>query len=213
MLRALSITAMFVLASAGSAPAQSFDCKAAGGADEVAICRDAHLAQLDTQLAQLYGRQRQRLDGAGRATLAMHQKAWLGQRRDCRADAACIGDLYADRIKMLTVDLALPAAIGDCITTTIAEITDRFGDRLASRPPKETTGTAVSFGNGAYQVSYDWEATVARARAGEPVRMCLVSVPKDCPPGDDRGRVYTTTNLRTHEHWTLPDSQHSCGGA
>ena len=24
--------------------------------------------------------------------------------------------------------------------------------------------------------------------------MCLVSIPEDCPPGDDRGRIYTTTN-------------------
>jgi hypothetical protein len=37
------------------------------------------------------------------------------------------------------------------------------------------------------------------------------SIPKDCPPGDDRGREYTTTNLRTDEAWTLPDSQQMCG--
>jgi hypothetical protein len=25
--------------------------------------------------------------------------------------------------------------------------------------------------------------------------------------------MYTTTNLRTLDSWTLPDSQHMCGGA
>jgi hypothetical protein len=41
----------------------------------------------------------------------------------------------------------------------------------------------------------------------------LAADPLPCPPGDDRGRVYKTTNLRTRETWTLPDSQYSCGGA
>ena len=31
--------------------------------------------------------------------------------------------------------------------------------------------------------------------------------------GDARGRIYTTTNLRTLESWTMPDSEHQCGGA
>ena len=51
------------------------------------------------------------------------------------------------------------------------------------------------------------------SRPGDVVRVCLVSIPRPCPPGDKRGRVYKTTNLRTHGEWTLPDSEHSCGGA
>ena len=39
------------------------------------------------------------------------------------------------------------------------------------------------------------------------------SVPENCPPGDDRGKIYKATNLRTNESWEAPDSQHSCGGA
>ena len=31
--------------------------------------------------------------------------------------------------------------------------------------------------------------------------MCLVSIPPHCPKGDNRGLVYTTTNLRTLESW------------
>jgi hypothetical protein len=75
------------------------------------------------------------------------------------------------------------------------------------------SGSAIVFANGGYQVSYEQEAAVDRSRPGDPVRICLVSIPKDCPPGDDRGRVYKTTNLRTHGSWTLPDAEHMCGGA
>ena len=31
--------------------------------------------------------------------------------------------------------------------------------------------------------------------------------------GDERGRVYSGTNLRTRGSWQLPDAQHMCGGA
>lgn len=54
---------------------------------------------------------------------------------------------------------------------------------------------------------------IKNSRVGDHVLNCLVFIPKDCPKGDDRGRIYTVTNLRTLESWTLPDSQHSCGGA
>jgi hypothetical protein len=45
------------------------------------------------------------------------------------------------------------------------------------------------------------------------VRVCLVSVPQNCPPGDDRGKVYSVLNHRTHETWSEGDSEHECGGA
>jgi hypothetical protein len=45
------------------------------------------------------------------------------------------------------------------------------------------------------------------------VRMCLVSLPQDCPKGDERGKIYRTRNLRTKKSWKLPDAEHSCGGA
>jgi len=54
---------------------------------------------------------------------------------------------------------------------------------------------------------------IHRSQIGDPVRLCLVSTPEDCPPGDDGGKVYSATNLRTGESWEAPDSQHSCGGA
>ena len=61
--------------------------------------------------------------------------------------------------------------------------------------------------------SYDTVAAIIKSRPGDPVKMCLVSIPRGCPPGDNRGRMYKTTNLRTHGVWTLPDAEHRCGGA
>ena len=75
------------------------------------------------------------------------------------------------------------------------------------------SGSAVRFANGAYQVSYDELEAVQHSRGGDKVFLCLIRIPRDCPPGDNRGRIYTTTNLRTLDSWTLPDSEHSCGGA
>ena len=70
-----------------------------------------------------------------------------------------------------------------------------------------------AFGSGLSGLSCAFNTEVANARVDDPARTCLVSVPKGCPKGDDRGKVYTTTNLRTQESWTLADSQHLCGGA
>jgi hypothetical protein len=45
------------------------------------------------------------------------------------------------------------------------------------------------------------------------VLLCLVSIPKNCPAGDERGKIYSATNLNTTAYWLLPDAQHGCGGA
>jgi hypothetical protein len=103
-------------------------------------------------------------------------------------------------------DAAMPKRVGDCDTTTIKSV----GTRLAGVP---SSGSAVEFANGGAQVSYDTVAAVARSRPGDVVKICLVSVPKNCPAGDTRGRDYQVTNRRTHGSWTLPNSSHSCGGA
>jgi hypothetical protein len=98
-----------------------------------------------------------------------------------------------------------PTRVGHCSMTV-----KWVGTRLDNTPG---SGSAIQFRNGGYQVSYDQVAAVDRSRPGDPVRMCLISLPKDCPLGDDRGRVYKTTNLRTRRSWSLRDAEHMCGGA
>jgi hypothetical protein len=106
----------------------------------------------------------------------------------------------------------LPSEIGQCRRTTIAWIGTRLVDGQTGRP-MANSGSAIKFANGGYQVSYETVPQIGASRVGDPVTMCLVSVPHDCPAGDNRGREYQTVNLRTHQSWQLPDSQHSCGGA
>lgn len=96
--------------------------------------------------------------------------------------------------------------VGGCVETSVTLV----GSRLEG---VADSGSGVEFANGMSQVSYDVLPGIANSRVGDRVRVCLVSVPENCPPGDDRGRVYAGTNLRTNETWTAPDSQHMCGGA
>ncbi|KQP10122.1 hypothetical protein ASF28_02900 [Methylobacterium sp. Leaf99] len=107
-----------------------------------------------------------------------------------------------------------PKKVGTCSASVIVRIGTRFSDKLVK--PKGDgmdEGTTVDLKNGVYGVSYEYVPEIGRSRVGDKVLTCLVSVPKGCPKGDDRGKTYTTTNLRTEGSWTLSDSQHMCGGA
>jgi hypothetical protein len=99
-----------------------------------------------------------------------------------------------------------------CAKTTITHLEHRLRSGM-SGPFEPDSGSAVRFANGTYQVSYDELEAVRQSRIGDPVFMCLIRIPQNCPPGDNRGRMYTTTNLRTLGSWTMSDSQHECGGA
>jgi len=107
---------------------------------------------------------------------------------------------------------ALPTRVGACVVTTIESVETRLVDG-ATHQPMPGSGSAVRFANGGYQVSYDTVPAIEESRKGDRVRMCFVSTPLNCPKGDDRGKIYNSTNLRTHKNWRLPDSEHSCGGA
>jgi hypothetical protein len=100
----------------------------------------------------------------------------------------------------------LPARVGQCTTTTIKSLETRLEGVADS-------GDAVVYANGGYGVSYDQIDALHSARAGDKVKLCLTSLPQDCPPGDARGRVYKATDLRTGRSWELPDAEHMCGGA
>ncbi|GJE45368.1 hypothetical protein [Methylobacterium soli] len=107
-----------------------------------------------------------------------------------------------------------PSRVGTCSATVIKSIGTRFEDKLVKPKPDDIdNGTTVALVNGTYGVSYEFVDAVYRSKPGDRVITCLVSVPKNCPKGDDRGRMYTTTNLRTLQSWTMSDSQHMCGGA
>ena len=76
------------------------------------------------------------------------------------------------------------------------------------------SGTSVNLTNGIYLVSYNDIPELSRdSKPGDTVKLCLLSIPQNCPPGDNRGRVYSLLNYRTSGSVELPDSQHFCGGA
>jgi hypothetical protein len=105
-----------------------------------------------------------------------------------------------------------PTRPGTCAYTHVRQVTQRLEDGVSNRVIPDS-GSAVQLANGLYQVSYDQVAAVNASRRGDAVWICLMTLPQNCPPGDDRGKLYTTTNLRTGESWTLPDAEHGCGGA
>lgn len=105
----------------------------------------------------------------------------------------------------------IPRLPGTCSFTRIKRVTTRLEDGAGHSVPN--SGSAIVLANGVYGVSYESVPEVERSRPGDRVLTCLVKLPTNCPPGDRRGKLYTTTNLRTQQSWTLPDAEHYCGGA
>jgi hypothetical protein len=117
----------------------------------------------------------------------------------CAAAALALGGAPANAA-------ALPTHVGACSVTRVKQVEFRLEGMPGS-------GSAICYVNGGYQVSCDRIAAMAASRRRGPVRLCLVSIPKKCPPGNRRGRIYRATNLRSGGAWTAPDAEHSCGGA
>ncbi len=127
--------------------------------------------------------------------------------------AACIAALAVAASALVGPVMAepMPKHVGDCAKTKVSRVETRLVD--GDGKPVGGSGSAIDFVNGGYQVSYDQVAAIDSSRPGDPAEICLVSVPRGCPKGDHRGKIYKSTNLRSHGQWTLPDAENSCGGA
>ena len=220
------------------APRPSFDCRAARAPDEGAICADERLAELDQAVAIAYRQVAASKENTDTAR-GMARDA-LAARRACGSDRLCILDQQASELDLFssmgsTVPVppwageyrialfkslgkrttrGLPKRVGQCTVSKIASIGTRFGETL--KPPADkpdSSGSLVEYANQGAQVSYEYVPALYASRIGDEVLICLVSLPKDCPPGDERGKVYSGTNMRTKGSWIMPDSQHMCGGA
>ena len=189
-----------------TARAASFNCNQAAAPSEFAICGDPQLSQLDSAIGVAYG-QRLALD----PTIRQIQRGWLKARNvGCGKDRTCLRLLMTDELGWLRSGLrlspALPTYVGACSLTTITQVATRL-DGIAG------SGSDVREANGAAEVSYDQIPASDASRRGDPALVCLVSLPSNCPPGDDRGKTYAVANLRTLGAWSAPDSEHMCGGA
>ena len=135
---------------------------------------------------------------------------YLGYNDNCYTEPQG-GETYIDSFSLPIPNLAsssvLPTEIGQCSKTTITKIGTRFDDNPS------VGGTAIEYANGGYQVSYDTIWGSKDSVVGDEVYLCLISLPENCPAGDERGKVYSSINLRNGKYWQAQDSQHSCGGA
>lgn len=231
-----SLMLFTVASSAQPAPKPSFDCSKASFADEHTICDDPRLSELDQAASIAFGQ----IPADEKKDAESEARDDLAARHACGPDRLCILDQQVNALEFydgygpkipvppwvgsyrLTlfqqrgqapVD-GLPKKVAQCTMSKITAITDRFGAEL-KQPVGDAfdSGSAIDFADDGHQVSYSFEPEIAASAIGDQVLVCLVSIPKNCPKGDDRGKFYSTTNLRTKGSWILPDAQHMCGGA
>ncbi|RAZ74518.1 hypothetical protein DPM35_21425 [Mesorhizobium atlanticum] len=227
-----------ILAASGLARADgpSFDCRKARLPTEKAICADPQMSAIDALTTKAYRDFEPAFAGDKRKIA----RELVADRNACKTDAACIVSAQNNALQTYgsapswvqdynialigkkaldfaaktpkPTDLPLPASIGNCGFTHIKTLTTRLGD-----DPLETAspdaGSAATFTNGGTAVSYDREPGLASSKVGDPVVMCLIAIPRDCPKDDVRGKVYYAVDLANKGTWALPDSQHLCGGA
>lgn len=196
--------------------ATSFDCGKASNDVERMICSDRILAMEDGSMGESIWFLKKDLTATQLRELTHSQREWI-RRRDRCTDRPCVEQAYEARLQELEkiADARRKylrrnvSRVRQCETTRIQWI----GPRLQLSEGEPPDGTSVSLTDGVSQVSYDRVAAILSSRIGDPARVCLISVPHGCPPGDERGRVYRVTNLRTHGQWQRPDAEHECGGA
>jgi len=202
-----------------AASVPSFDCSKAQGFVETTICSDKRLGHPDESISWMYQRLLLHTAAGGQEAIRQEQRNWLQKRNAC-SDYSCLEATLsaretAVRTALDRVDRALRAHLqqpGQCETTRIDFIGTRLG-LIEGQEPNDLSGITVGFADGVWQVDYDRDPQVVRSRVGDPARVCLASIPRHCPKGDERGRTYSVENLRTHVRWKMPDAAHDCGGA
>lgn len=98
----VSASLSLAISVATGANASSFDCSKAAAPDEIAICADPAVSNLDTVMATLYGVRMEipMLMGA-RGAAQDEQEAFLTQRATCGRDTSCLTNIYNSRIAVL----------------------------------------------------------------------------------------------------------------
>lgn len=90
-----------------SARAASFDCAHATRADEIAVCRNPRLSEMDSEMGGLwfaYSRVPMLMGGNGARMDAA--QAFLARRTACGRNVACLDSVYRARIEVLRRDIA-----------------------------------------------------------------------------------------------------------
>lgn len=82
-------------------PSPGVNCTGTGTPDEVTICGNATLINLDWQLYGVYQSLLKRLDQNQQAKLAREEGSWVKQRGECQKDVSCLAAAYKSRIDQL----------------------------------------------------------------------------------------------------------------
>jgi len=82
-------------------PSPGVNCTGTGTPDEVAICADARLIELDWQLYDRYHETLSALDKGQQTQLIHDESVWVTQRSACKGDANCLIEAYQLRIDQL----------------------------------------------------------------------------------------------------------------
>jgi len=96
-------------AAAQEKPLPSFDCAKARQADEMAICSDARLSEIDRLQASAYAKAKYH---PNKAAVVKRTREYLGYRRDCGSDRRCIKTFQRELINGyfdLGLSFSLPA--------------------------------------------------------------------------------------------------------
>ena len=89
------------------ASAASFDCARAVKADEIAVCRNPRLSELDAEMGGLwYAWSRVPMLMGGNGARMDEAQAFLARRAGCGRDIACLTAAYRARIEELHRDIA-----------------------------------------------------------------------------------------------------------
>ena len=104
----LSIVSCILLGlAAGPAMAASFNCAKAAKPDEIAVCSDPGLGDLDVKMATLFGvRMEIPMMMGAKGAAQDEQRAFLDQRGGCGGNIACIGEAYRERIAVLNQEIS-----------------------------------------------------------------------------------------------------------
>ena len=106
-LLALQVTLLSLLLS--SAHAASFDCSKSRSEDEKAICADAELSRLDSEMAAAYKATADLIQGWKERAVPFrkNQLEWVKERAGCGATVSCLTNAYRQRIAWLKQPLHL----------------------------------------------------------------------------------------------------------
>jgi uncharacterized protein len=100
-----AIAAAAALMFGASAHAASFDCNQARTPDEIAICENRDLNDMDVRMATLLDIAKGFVLMGERGAIQDDQRDWLQNRRRCGGDVECLRRSYRKRIGELEAEI------------------------------------------------------------------------------------------------------------